>query len=90
MKLLYCQVCGDVRALALEDRRCACGASAGCYLEDQLHAEIEGPCYALGFGNRSFHEAKELQVNWQETVRGPWFEAWVIPEGSSRVRRRDV
>jgi hypothetical protein len=83
MKLIYCKSCGDVVALRREWRSCLCKLSAGKYLEDGLHAEIEGNCMPLGFKNSSFREALQNQP---EKYWGEAFTAFVIESDCPTVK----
>ena len=83
MKLIYCKECRDVVNLDFAQRECKCGRSKGRYI-DSLHAEIRGPCVALGISNRSLQEA----IRWQpDSGKGSVVEAFVIPKKCDTVER---
>lgn len=56
MKLLFCPKCWDVKKLAFEERRCACGESYGRYI-DRRRAVIGGEAVLLGINNFSLRVA---------------------------------
>jgi len=77
MKLLYCPTCQDAHKLSQAGTYCACGASWGRYLSDDLHAQISGEAVPLGFANGSLHEALRARPAFG---MGAIFTAFVIPE----------
>ena len=88
MKLFYCRHCQDIRALRSESVvRCACRASAGRYRSGGPHADITGPCVALGITSASLDAA--LAAPPRGDGLGNRLEAFVIPETSTTVRRLD-
>lgn len=89
MKLIYCNFCGDVRALSLEERVCHCGRSGGHYHHDRLRAFCWGPCRMLGFANGSFRLAKEEEERHPNPDRGTRFEAFIISEPCPTFFRED-
>jgi hypothetical protein len=56
MKLLYCEVCGDVvRLISKHWRKCECGKSGGQYNKDDMTATISGLfARVFGIGNPFF------------------------------------
>ena len=101
MKLLICIECRDVLALRRERRTCACGRSAGRYI-DRLTAEISGPSLALAFLNREFFGVLDEQLilgdldekltfpPYVGETKGREFTGVVIPETAPTVRRLDA
>ena len=101
MKLLICVECRDVLALRRERRTCACGRSAGRYV-DRLNAEISGPSLALAFLNREFFGVLDEQLilgdldeklafpPYTGETKGREFTGIVIPETAPTVRRLDA
>ena len=83
MKLIYCKECRDMVLLDFSQRECKCGRSKGRYL-DSLHAEIRGPCVALGILGSSLHRAIDNQADegWSDE-----FTAFVISKKCKTVRR---
>ena len=75
MKLIYCKKCQDIVRLDTDPRKCGCGKSSGCYIDD-LRAEIKGPCIPIGIDNRSFCVAVTRRP---QSGLGSRFEAFVIP-----------
>jgi len=86
MKLIYCPECHDVRKLDYPVTVCKCGASKGWYLNDGLHAMIQGAAIPLGIANRSFVTALD---NRPESGMGECFEAFVIPHDCPTVTKLD-
>lgn len=76
MKLMFCTECHDVVALRHAERTCECGKCKGRYLDDGLHAVVEGPVIPLGYANRTFVFALKNQP---EEGMGKEFTAFVIP-----------
>lgn len=101
MKLLFCTECRDVLALRRERRTCACGRSAGRYV-DRLNAEISGPSLALAFLNQEFFGVLDEQLilgdldeklafpPYTGETKGREFTGIVIPETAPTVRRLDA
>lgn len=87
MKLIHCDMCGDVVTLRLHPRACECKRSGGMYLPDRLHAVIWGFATPLGFANRSFRDALEDQP---EKDWGKDFTAFVIQKQCDTVKVFDV
>lgn len=88
MKLIYCPQCLDMTKLRmLELRRCACGASWGYYLEDDLTAEIGGCAVPLAIENDELREAVQRRPR---DGRGVTLQARVLPEKYDTLRTRDV
>jgi len=83
MKLIYCQICGDVRKLAKSETICACGASWGNYKEDGLNANIHGEAIPLGFDNSGFMQCINQQP---EKGQGKVFCAFVIPKECPTIK----
>lgn len=95
MKLIFCTACRDIVALKLTRRTCRCGQSGGLYLADGWHAEISGPCLAVGIDNQDFCRAVGEQLAFGDLEEGrdgePLgrdFQAWIMPEGAPRVHRK--
>ena len=90
MKLIYCPHCNDVKKLRYTKYRkikCHCKASWGYYKKDGLHAIIGGAAIPLGIGNQTFIAA--LQEPRTARYYGPRFEAWIIPDCSDTVERKE-
>lgn len=91
MKLLACQKCGEIFSLSVLFSCCGCGQSAGYYTSN-VNATVMGPCTVLGISNRSYqsaaacHEVAPYGPNGDNSV-GWRFEAFIIPEGASSIRR---
>jgi hypothetical protein len=93
MKLIFCLECSD--AIKCGDggwRYCECTASAGRYLDGGRHAEISGPCFAVGVASPDLHEGvvKVLADVEGELVEGPDVQCWVFPKSYGRIRRVDA
>ena len=100
MKLILCEKCCDVVSLRLGvDRSCECGESGGRYV-DNLNAEVWGPCFKLGFANSTLVSALRLQKHSGDSAekmryasgvvtKGRDFQAFVIPESASTMKRVD-
>ena len=95
MKLLMCLKCGDVFSLSSEDKSCGCGESGGKYV-DELNAEIRGDCKAIGFDNKKFVLAYQLQriedqydADKDVCCEGIYFDAFFIPESAKSIKRID-
>lgn len=56
MKLLFCPLCGDVRALRCEECKCSCGESRGKML-DEIRGEYSGCAVPLGINNSTLSAA---------------------------------
>lgn len=57
MKILYCQICGDVLGLLGQEwRKCVCGDSGGQYNADCMTATVGGKARVFGVGNPFFSE----------------------------------
>jgi len=86
MKLIYCPECTDIVSMAVGSRRkCRCGMAWGMVEDsDHLRAAIGGTAIAIGFGNTSFRAAISARP---QHGRGVPFDAFVIPEYASTVRR---
>jgi hypothetical protein len=87
MKLIFCPHCEDIRKLSTKKVFCKCKASSGYYKKDGLHAVIGGAAIPLGISNISF--IKALQEPKSDCFYGPRFEAWIIPDCSDTVERKD-
>lgn len=90
MKLLVCRKCKDMLALAIhEERRCQCGAVAGRYREDGVHADASGPYVAFGI-----HSADISKVLTARRIGMPFellhVEAWVIPDDAATLHRESA
>lgn len=84
MKLLFCPECQDILKLGKnKKRKCACGKSAGKYLEDGYHAVIYGKAVPIGLANSTFITALIKQP--REGI-GSRFEAYVIPKKCDTVK----
>ncbi len=58
MKLLFCQLCGDVRKIGFKRTFCSCRKSSGKYLQDGLRAIYHGKfAHLIGIANPDIHEA---------------------------------
>ena len=77
MKLIFCPKCEDIRKLAYDLRRCACGEAWGYYRDDGLNAVVGGGAIPLGIENSSLVKALK---NRPVDGMGARFEAFVIPE----------
>lgn len=99
MKLLACNLCGDVFNLTREYRECSCKSVSGNYV-DRLNAEVfmskRGNGFVLGFANSSFGSAiwaqhvngdsEEVMPYMGTTVaKGRDFAAFIIPESAPSV-----
>ena len=100
MKLLFCPICSDLRALRIGPWiRCRCRRSRGRYVGSR-YAEASGDAMLLGIRNDSLNEALRREVADREArTRRPLgheFVAFVIPWASPHViagkpaRRRRV
>ena len=87
MKLLLCRACADVVKLQSHERRCKCGASAGSYRSDGLHAVYSGPAVLLGIENSSVETAPRIAR--PHGARAP-IRAFVLPERHEHVERREA
>jgi nicotinamidase-related amidase len=88
MKLLYCPQCLDVIKLRMRElRRCACGTSWGCYLDDDLTAEIGGNAVPIAIEN---DELRAAILRRPRDGRGFPVEARVLPEVYETVRLRET
>lgn len=56
MKLVFCPLCYDIVSLRRKIRTCACGKSAGVYV-DSSRAVISGEAIPIGIANSSFGSA---------------------------------
>lgn len=57
MKLLYCDICGDIFNLTGDRvKSCVCGAVKGVYI-NQRDAIVNGKGHSIAIGNGSFHSA---------------------------------
>lgn len=97
MKLLFCKQCQDIVALRRVHRACECGESGGKYLDDGLHAVVDGPCHLIGFANSTLQRAYWLHEDQPEGAddflpngarKGHRFEAFFIPDPCSTVERK--
>lgn len=91
MKLLLCLKCQDVIKLDVlgDHRRCKCGSSYGRYVDD-INAEYGGPhAMLIGFANSSLVEAIRDQKQRGDRMDGMGrrFEAFIIPDGASSVKK---
>lgn len=85
MKLLYCSLCEDIRALQLDSIVvCRCGKTSGRYT-DNVNAEYIGAGYLLGISNASFALATR-RYRADSTQNVP-FEAFTIPSNAASARR---
>jgi hypothetical protein len=97
MKLLMCLECGDIFNLDKINKICSCGKTSGKYIND-LDAEIKGKCKAIGFSNKTFVKAFQLQkieddaqakINKPVCCNGQEFTAFFIPESATSIKRID-
>jgi len=91
MKLLLCRRCQDAVKLlpAIEKRMCACGASWGWCEDDGLHVTYGGEAIPIGFANSSLVHAIEYNDKHPPKDEGIRFEAFIIPESASTIRREE-
>lgn len=87
MKLMFCTQCCDIIQLAMDRRRCECGASDGAYDSDGWHAWMRGPVIPLGIDNGSFQKAIMHQP---DTGPGKRIDAFVIAKDCDTVRVLDA
>ncbi len=85
MKLVYCEICGDIFNLKRQKKSCGCGNVHGNYEEDGVRAAIfvdnPGTAWPLGFANSSFliNLAKQKLRSDHAQKWGDRFEAFFIP-----------
>lgn len=60
MKLLCCLDCADIFSLSSKEKSCGCGKTSGKYIDD-LNAVYSGNAQPIGFSNKSFRLALQLQ-----------------------------
>lgn len=89
MKLLFCPHCNDVFNLTRDLKTCKCGRNYGRYI-DEINAEISETAVALGFENSEFVEAMRDHIREPIGSRGKEFTAFVIPDNSKSVIRRNA
>jgi hypothetical protein len=97
MKLLLCELCGDVFSLRKDARYCKCGENGGRYV-DNINVEVWGTeAIVLGFANNTLMKALSEQKQYGDLtekmggiygnqVMGRPFTAFIIPESASSVR----
>lgn len=93
MKLLICLECGDIFNLTFKEKTCGCGETSGKYI-DSLNAEIKGNCQPIGFSNKKFKMAYQLQ-KYEDAAQenkpiccdGVPFDAFFIPEAATSIKR---
>lgn len=86
MKLIICKKCSSVISLALRrDKLCDCNESGGRY-DDDVNATIWGPCFPLGFANRSLVSAIKHHVA-DDGMGNYVFEAFTIPLSAASISR---
>lgn len=83
MKLLRCDECGDIFALKLKYRPCACGESGGRYVDSEKVEKVEkvevvGPCRVFGVDS-SF---------WEGSKSYPRGEIFLIEEPHPAIMRK--
>lgn len=100
MKLILCVKCNEVFSLSREYRECKDGHCGGQYV-DNLNAEVWGDpekMFVLGFANGTLTSALRGQLNegdlaprhmpgYGTVSPGREFDAFVIPESASSVKR---
>lgn len=84
MKLLRCNLCGDVFSITYKTKTCTCGESSGVYFKDGINAQYKGNCTPIGFANNSFRRALDNQPL---DGAGKEFLAFVIPEICPTIKR---
>ncbi len=98
MKLLFCPQCQDVRKLRkLIVTRCQCGAVAGFYKGDGLHAVVSTEAMVVGLDNRSLARAymqtsgflRDVGIVPVDDEGDLRLEAWAISLDSPRIERRE-
>jgi hypothetical protein len=95
MKLLMCLDCGDIFNLTYKDKSCGCGKTHGRYI-DSLNAEYSGHAQAIGFNNKSFKIAYQLQKIEDKHQKKPTccegvtFEAFFIPEAATSLNKIEL
>ena len=87
MRLIYCELCGDVRGLRQNVTRCDCGSSWGMYESDGLKAVYGGNAVPLGIDYELFHLAIDYRP---DGGRGQVFDAFVIPKKCDTFKRAEA
>ena len=85
MKLVLCNICGDIFNLTLFRKQCSCGKSYGNYLLEGVTAEISKESIPIGFENRSIRAALAKRIFLSPDL-GAEFTAFVIPITSPAIR----
>lgn len=89
MKLLYCDICGDIFNLRLRQvKTCTCGHVKGQY-DDNTYASVNGNGRSLAIGNGSLHNAlyaNKAQFDYTRSGGDKLitFIAWVRPHTGPR------
>lgn len=84
MKLLLCPKCGDIFKLQKDLCHCDCGASAGKYREDSMHADVSGAALVIGIDNPSLGRAIKLH-NDHRPEDHLAISAWIMAEPARYV-----
>lgn len=82
MKLLMCLKCQDVKKLQGFRVHCKCRESFGRYLDDDLHAEVKGPCVVIGLWNA---DLSRLIRNQRESGEGENGMFFVFSKNNERI-----
>ena len=82
MKLIMCQQCGDIYSLRSYEKRCACGATSGKYVDGE-NAIVSGiGIVMIGIDNNTFKQAIRLRPFMGAGIE---FVAFVMPEVCNSV-----
>ena len=87
MKLIYCELCGDVRGLRQTVTRCHCGSSWGMYESNGLNAVYGGDAVPLGIDNEDFHLTIDDR---SDSGLVKLFHAFAIPKKCDTFKRTEA